>query len=94
VEIHQVLPTSSDISFDLELGGTQIFFAPVLTIDASGELSWPSVPTGFVLQVTDNFTAPVQWQAADIAGRTELNGRFKLTVPLTGPTRFYRLARP
>ena len=94
VEIHQVLPTSSDISFDLELGGTQIFFAPVLTIDASGGLSWPSVPTGFVLQVTDNFTAPVQWQAADIAGRTEQNGRFKLTVPLTGPTQFYRLARP
>lgn len=94
VEIHQVLPTSSDISFDLELGGTQTLFAPVLTINAAGELTWPSFPTGFVLQVTDSLGLPVPWQPADTTGRTEQNGMFKLTVPLTQATRFYRLARP
>ncbi len=31
VEVHQVLASSSDLSFDLELSGTQTFLAPVIT---------------------------------------------------------------
>ena len=65
-----------------------------LTITGTGEISWPTLPAGYVLQVTDSLAAPVQWQPADITGRTEENGFFKLSVsPLEG-TRFYRLARP
>ena len=65
-----------------------------LTISGAGEISWPTVPAGSVLQVTDSLAAPVQWQPADVTERKEENGFFKLNVsPLEG-TRFYRLARP
>ena len=65
-----------------------------LTISGAGEISWPTVPVGYVLQVTDSLAAPVQWQPADVTERKEENGFFKLNVsPLEG-TRFYRLARP
>lgn len=94
VEIHQVLPTSSDISFDLELGGRQTIFAPVLTINAAGEIIWPTFPGGFVLQVTDSLGSPVLWQPADLTGRTEEYGFYKLAVPLTGTNRYYRLIKP
>ena len=94
VEIHQQRVDSSDISFDLELSGTQTLFTPALTLSTAGELTWPTLPAGFVLHVTDSLAAPVQWQPADLTGRTEENGFFKLSVsPLAG-TRFYRLVRP
>ncbi len=68
--------------------------ASCLNITGGRESSWPTLLAGYVLQVTDSFAAPVQWQPEEITGRTEENGFFKLSVsPLEG-TRFYRLARP
>ena len=67
---------------------------PALTINAGGEITWPALPSGFVLQVADTLATPAQWQLADVTGRTEQNGMFKLTVPLSGATKFYRLTRP
>ena len=67
---------------------------PALAINAGGEITWPTVPAGFVLQVTASLAPPVQWEPANVTGRTEQNGFFKLTVPLGETTRFYRLARP
>jgi hypothetical protein len=92
VEIHQRSGDSSDISFDFEMVGQQTLYAPMLTINSAGLLSWPSLPADFVLQVSGSL-ALGPWQPADITGRTEQNGQFKLSVPLTGPPRFYRLAR-
>jgi hypothetical protein len=94
VEIHQVTAGSSDLSFDLEFTGRRTLIAPVLLINAAGEITWPSTRTGFVLEVADTLTSPLQWTPADVTGRTEQNDTYKLSVPLTGPTKFYRLARP
>jgi hypothetical protein len=66
---------------------------PLLTINAAGEISWPALPAGSVLQVTESLTEPVLWRTDD-GTPVEQNGFFKLTVPLTGTNQFYRLIRP
>jgi hypothetical protein len=68
--------------------------APALAINAAGELTWPASPATLVLETTDSLAPPVQWEPASLAGRTEQNGLFKLTVPFAEATRFYRLVRP
>ena len=65
VEIHQVLPTSSDISFDLELTGIQSFFAPVITTQPVTQ----SAPVGsdVTFSVGASGTPPLtyQWRLND-----------------------------
>jgi CotH kinase protein/Concanavalin A-like lectin/glucanases superfamily/Lamin Tail Domain/Bacterial Ig domain/Immunoglobulin domain len=70
VEIHQVLPTSSDISFDLELAGTQTFFAPVIVSQPESQAK----PAGSnaVFQVAATGTPPLhyqwRWNGTDLEG--------------------------
>ena len=60
---------------------------------AVGASSWPALPAGYILQVTASLTEPVVWQS-DVSARVQENGFFKVTVPLTGTNRYYRLVRP
>jgi hypothetical protein len=59
--------------------------------NASLTLSWPLASAGFTLQWTTNLSAPV-WEdglpAPQIVG-----GEWQATVPISGPTLFYRLVR-
>lgn len=93
VEIHQVLASSSDISFDLSLAGAQVFFAPRLTINASGTLSWPVEESDAILQAAPSLTPPIQW-TTDNSPRSQENGMITVTVPTSSPNRFYRLIKP
>lgn len=62
---------------------------------ANGDLviSWPEAgTTGFALQATSTLSTP-NWQA--VAGAPlASNGQLSMTIPTTGPARFFRLARP
>ena len=93
VEIHQVLASSSDISFDLELSGTQVFFTPALTINPLGTLSWPRSASNAILQVATSLQEPVSWQT-DSTPRTEEGGRITVPIPILTGNRFYRLLMP
>jgi hypothetical protein len=66
---------------------------PALTINAAGEITWPALPAGSILQVSESVSEPVIWQT-DNNVRIEENGFYKMTVPPTGTNRFYRLVRP
>jgi CotH kinase protein/Concanavalin A-like lectin/glucanases superfamily/Bacterial Ig domain/Lamin Tail Domain/Immunoglobulin domain len=66
---------------------------PELTINAAGDIAWPTLPNGYVLQFTDSLNVPVFWQNYP-ATPVEENGFFKVTVSLTDTNRFYRLAKP
>ena len=74
--------------------GSAIILPPRLAINAAGEITWPTQPPGFVLVVSENPAQPMPWPQADMTGLTEQNGLYKLTVPLTGTARFYRLYKP
>ena len=74
--------------------GSAIILPPRLAINAAGEITWPTQPAGFVLLMSESPTRPMPWPQADVTGLTEQNGYFKLTVPLTGVNRFYRLFKP
>jgi len=97
VEIHQVLPSSSDISFDLELTGAVLASPPTLHIepnpvgDGSALLSWPSSSGLFDLYTTVDLTPPASWIRATNAP-TLASGTWTATVSSTdNQTRFYRL---
>jgi hypothetical protein len=63
--------------------------SPTLVIQRAGFnviLSWDSNASGFILQETMNLSNPASWSAT--AGG--FNG---MTVPASGPTKFYRLRR-
>ena len=64
--------------------------APTLVIQRSGAnviISWDSNASGFILQETMNLSNPASWSAT--------SGGFNgMSVPASGPTKFYRLRRP
>jgi hypothetical protein len=51
------------------------------------------LPAGFVLQSTVSLAEPVLWNA-EAGTPVEHGGFFRLTVPVTGTNRFYRLHKP
>jgi len=54
-------------------------------------LSWPASVTGFVVQSTDDLSAP-QW--SDVNATVQVVGELQLVrLPLSGNTQFFRLAR-
>ena len=77
------------------IGLVQTAGAPLLRIIASGAnaiLAWPDPSTGFTLQSTPAI-APANW--TDVAQPAVVVGNEKtVTVPATGPYRFYRLFKP
>jgi hypothetical protein len=93
VEIHQSEPTSSDLSFDLELVGA--LDRPLLEIEpkpAQVTVSWPFPSSGYRVELASSLT-PLPWTPIS-ASVTLTNGRKTLTIPSTGASRFFRLALP
>jgi hypothetical protein len=66
---------------------------PELSINAAGEITWPTLPAGSILQKTSSLTEPALWTTDD-STPVATNGFFKVTVPLTGTNQFYRLIKP
>ncbi|HUR46934.1 MAG TPA: hypothetical protein VMZ27_13735, partial [Candidatus Saccharimonadales bacterium] len=93
VEVHQVLASSSDISFDLSLIGTQVFYAPRLTLTPDGVLMWTAQASNAVLQVSDQLGEPGHW-ITDNSPRVLGGGMLKVSVPIGGTNHFYRLLTP
>ena len=79
----------------VSVGLVQTTGAPLLRIIGSGAnaiLAWPDPSTGFTLQSTPAI-APANW--TDVAQPVVVVGNEKtVTVPATGPYRFYRLFKP
>jgi len=94
VEIHQNDVGSGDLSFDLQLIGNAVVFAPLLRITPGPganqfTLSWPSDP-GFFDVYTSATLTPASWIRAGTA--QFVSGQWSLTVPTpAGPGQFYRL---
>jgi hypothetical protein len=68
--------------------------APALTITSSGAdvvLTWPTNATGFTLQSSPNLASAI-W-VTNLPPPVVVNGINTLTLPLSGPERFYRLAQ-
>jgi len=92
-EVHQSGPTSSDISFDLELAGElRAGGVPVqLTVTAPGgnqiTLSWPATATGYVLESTDQLPSASWTPVPGVSGNST-------TVNAGAGMRFYRLQKP
>jgi hypothetical protein len=63
-----------------------------LSINSEGDLSWPAFPPGLVLEESESLDENAVWQT-NHAPRTTENGTVRMTVPLSGTQRFYRLNR-
>jgi hypothetical protein len=93
VEVHQVSPTSSDLSFDGELTAMRLP-APgplVLAVQPAGDtllLSWPATQTPCTLEAIDQFP-PQDWTPIATG-----QGPARVAVSPTNHLRFYRLRQP
>jgi len=96
VEVHQFTNKSPDLSFDLELTGTQMLTdQPPLTVSRAGNamllFSWPPVSGSFTLCTTTNFALPAVWERVPDTPIL-CNGQWSLQLPITADEcRFYRL---
>lgn len=88
-------------SYTLDTAGnvtaTQLFntHAPVLNITVSGqmlELSWPELPLGYTVESSSTM-AEGTWQPVTDT-TIQSDGRLRLTLPITGGRRFFRLRSP
>ncbi|MCW5557444.1 MAG: LamG domain-containing protein, partial [Verrucomicrobiae bacterium] len=76
-----------DLDFDLNLG------EPQLTIRSVVEVSWPSLPSGYVLQSTTDLSDPESWE--NVPGTPSgSDGQFKFYFPVTLEQTYYRLVKP
>ena len=94
VEIHQVSPTSSDISFDLELLGLRPPPAPALSVQRSGAsalLSWSAFAQGFRLESASRLDQ-ISWSLVTNAPVLN-NFRNTVAINLADEGRFYRLSK-
>jgi hypothetical protein len=94
VEIHQVLPTSSDISFDLELLGLRPSPPPRLSIQSSGSaalLCWSAFAQNFRPEGASNLGAAAWSALTNIPALT--NFQNSISVPLDNSGGFYRLSK-
>ncbi len=98
VEIHQDLPTSSDIAFDFELTGTVVLSSlPTLSLARANGLAtfrWPAEASSFGLRAATNLVPPVTWTAVtNVPALTNGAWTVVLPAPADGP-RFYQLQSP
>jgi len=67
--------------------------APELSIQTMVEVSWPSLPAGYQLQVTTTPAVPASWTAAPGTPFT-VDGTYKYYAPVTAQQQYYRLVKP
>lgn len=103
VEIHQILATSSDLSFALELTASGYLVeavGPPPLLSAAGfsagqvTLAWPAPSTGY--RVYRTTTVPMTnsgWSPLNLTP-VVTNGLKVLTITPAGPVEFYRLGKP
>jgi hypothetical protein len=98
VEIHQSGPTSSDISFDLEVVGTGYVIPvirPTLKIvrlpEGQVHITWPASQTGFTVYSSSSLTSGWAPSGDSVGVSNNLNN---VIVLPTNPTTFYELRKP
>jgi hypothetical protein len=96
VEVHQSGPTSSDLSFNLELLGLAGSAPPKVSADLRGdllELSWSAYQLGYVLEFATDLTPPIDWQPVE--NSAPVRDRDLQSVRLTPETHsvYFRLRR-
>jgi hypothetical protein len=93
VEVHQSGPTSSDLSFDLQLLGATVAQTPRLFIQFDGDghwVRWAASAVGFRLQRTPALPPAGAWQNA--AETPSDDGAWKVVrLPNTPDAAYYRL---
>ena len=70
--------------------------APTITLNTdrlSLELSWPALPSGFVLESSPNLSPEATWTLEASASLIITNGFNKATVQTGLESRFYRVTR-
>jgi hypothetical protein len=97
VEIHQVLASSSDIGFDLEILGIGSFAQqpPSLSIARSGSdlrLSWPASAQGWALFSSTTLGPDADWTEVAEAVQ-QIGGQYTVTVTPGSSRRFFQLRR-
>jgi hypothetical protein len=96
VEIHQSGPTSSDISFNLELLATVREVAPAVQIHSlqppasSLQLRWPSSAVGFRLYQTHDLRPMIHWEPSPAAVQDDGTWR-SATIPIGPLDTFYQV---
>jgi hypothetical protein len=96
VEVHQASPSSSDLSFDLQLIATYeaaAMIPPKLNMTRVGNaerLSWPAAAVGYVLEETDRLGAGSNWISTP-EPKQILNDEFFVMNSVSKGPRFYRL---
>ena len=102
VEVHQILPTSSDLGFVLEMtaSGYVLPAAPPPRLTAVGvnagqvTLAWPAPATGYrVYRAATVPTTNANWLPVNLTP-VVTNGLNVLTITPAGPAEFYRLGKP
>jgi hypothetical protein len=96
VEIHQSGIDSSDLGFDLELVGQyDPTIRPHLTLEHQGALfsiTWPTHAEGYVLESAPGLEPSAQW--TPVSGTlSQLEHQLRVTVPVAGDRRFFRLRK-
>jgi hypothetical protein len=98
VEVHQASPSSSDLSFDLQLIATcdaGAIIPPKLTVTRVGtneKLSWPAGAVGYVLEETDRLGAGSVWNST-AKPKQIVSDEFFVTNGLSESEKFYRLRK-
>lgn len=98
VEIHQAAVTSSDIGFDLRLVGFSPRSEAPPALDwtqqeGSIAMSWPASAVGWSLQSSDSISEETNWNR--VGGTPSVvSGRYVVTIPTTGESKFYLLRKP
>lgn len=96
-------PVENSFPSDVPAGWIKLFcgalslntHAPVLNATVTGqmlELSWPELPLGYTLESSPTM-AEGTWQPVTNS-TTQSDGRLRLTLPITGGSRFFRLRSP
>jgi len=57
------------------------------------EVSWPSLPAGYQLQVTTTPAVPASWTPAP-GTPFAVEGTYKYYAPVTAQQQYYRLVKP
>ncbi len=90
-ELHQSGPTSSDLSFDLELIGVDSPALQISAVPGGYQLRWSTFSAGYNLFKATNLSPPISWRP--VSGTPADDGLWKtLVVPNTGTAGFYRLS--